>query len=570
MDRLKERLSGIEQEKNGSFMALCPAHDDGAKSGRASLHVTEAEDGTVLLKCFAGCSADAILAEIGEGYDILFPENAEMPKSETKERSWKIYDTDGKLFGTHVRYEYPDGSKDFRWRGGLNGRSSKEAPLYGAELIPSFDKRKGVVLVEGEKAADALRALGFQCVASVTGSGTAPLDDVLDPLTGFSVVLWPDADEGGRAHMEKIGRSLSGKAARVSAYQWPGAGPKQDAADHPAASGDEMEIKRLGRDLGKAVPFRSGLLWQEESSRGSETFTAVHIGAYSDELEKRRRQRMESEDGIIGIRSPLPDLDEYFAGWLDESSYVVGADTGTGKSILMGMFGSHASEQGKMVLVVSTEMSGRTYLDRLEHYYAGIPTWKARKGQYTEADLVRLREAHERLLAMPLYFDDTGSQTITKIKANIEMYQPDMVIVDHIQNMKPERRRDNDSRSNDLGGIVQSIIELKREYKVAVLMASQLSRASTQRSKKEPMISDLRDSGEIEEGQDGIIMPYRPARLDMEGYSDADIKIKIAKNREGPLGTIDAVQIPDQAWIASKARYEQENTIRIGESDGAF
>lgn len=172
--------------------------------------------------------------------------------------SYEIRDAGGRLVAYHVRKDNPDGSKQVAWKQpdgtwGLNGTPLAEMPLYGAEMVSDAGEDELIVLVEGEKARDALEEAGIPVVGSVTGASGTPGAQALEVLRGRRVCLWPDHDDPGRAHMERIGAALQGVAAEVLFYTWYEAGDKgADAADHPAvgsASGSAKAADRLLTDL---------------------------------------------------------------------------------------------------------------------------------------------------------------------------------------------------------------------------------------------------------------------------------------------------------------------------------
>ncbi len=161
----------------------------------------------------------------------------------------------------HERWEGPAG-KSFLWKH-PNGKYSRRGeispaslPLYGAERLDGWPEvDRGVVLVEGEKAADALLELGIRALGTVTGSSSAPGPEALEVLAGRRVILWPDDDRSGREHMRRVAERLQGIASSVRWFEWKGpagiTGP--DAADHPAVqSGDRVALRELGEELAKA------------------------------------------------------------------------------------------------------------------------------------------------------------------------------------------------------------------------------------------------------------------------------------------------------------------------------
>ena len=182
---------------------------------------------------------------------------------------WEIRTKDGEHVATHVREDKPDGTKKVFWKRpdgkpGLNGTPTQDLPLYG---IHELGDPALVVVTEGEKARDALtgalRKAGLggpdevAVVGTVTGAASAPSSEVLGDLEGKEVVLWPDADDPGRRHMEDVAWGLIGVTTKTIVYDWPGAKAKgADAADHPAVlSGDGEEIHQLLKGLCSAPEF---------------------------------------------------------------------------------------------------------------------------------------------------------------------------------------------------------------------------------------------------------------------------------------------------------------------------
>jgi putative DNA primase/helicase len=240
-ESILERLDGVKPLGTG-WVARCPAHDD----VDPSLKVDVDESGKVLLHCHAGCEPADVVAAIGLELADLFPprKRGRDVKATNGQRFAKGGETryegrdaaSGELVGYHVRIDYADGSKKVFWRrpdgsNGLAGYPLEQLALYGAEAI---GRAKGVIVVEGEKARDALRARGIVAVGTMTGASGTPGDDALAPLVGRLVALWPDNDDAGRRHMERI-------AARLDALghprdclvrvEWNDAPPKGDAAD---------------------------------------------------------------------------------------------------------------------------------------------------------------------------------------------------------------------------------------------------------------------------------------------------------------------------------------------------
>jgi len=215
------------QLANGQWLAHCPAHDD----RHASLSVTE-RDGRILLNCFAGCTVDAICAALGITVKDLRTEVS--PKDFERRITYEVRDPNGTLIAVHERIEH-NGKKTFVWRH-PDGRKAHgdlkvaDLPLYGVHKLQDV---QFVVIVEGEKCADALWSVGVPAVATYGAShnpADEPLEQVIERAT--TVYLWADNDETGRRHMERIGkRLLELGATDIRWVEWQNAPEKGDAAD---------------------------------------------------------------------------------------------------------------------------------------------------------------------------------------------------------------------------------------------------------------------------------------------------------------------------------------------------
>lgn len=221
------------KQSGDRIMARCatPSHDDHnpSMSWSRSKHVW---------KCFS-CGAGGGWVDLAKLLQLELP-NREKPVWRNAGR-WEIKNIEGVLLGVHVRQELPNGDKRFRWEG-HNGRSSKDMPLYGSELIPKFDKMQPVFITEGAGKCDVLRTLGVQAVATVTGASATPSRNVLSVLDGFDVCLWPDNDDPGRSHMGRVAERLSEEPLWLT---WPDAPIKGDAADFIEQGGTSEQLSQL-------------------------------------------------------------------------------------------------------------------------------------------------------------------------------------------------------------------------------------------------------------------------------------------------------------------------------------
>jgi hypothetical protein len=222
--------------------ARCPAHED----SQASLSVGEGSDGRILVKCHAGCSAEAIIGSLNLKLADLMPE-----RERGKETVYPIFDTTGTLVAEHHRIDLADGGKRVWWsrngKKGLGGLRLEDIPLYGSERVKNFEATKAIFVTEGEKAAGALTRAGFQALGTSTGASATPAAGAFEILRGREVVLWPDFDEPGRGHMKRIGAALSGIASSVRVLSW-GEQEKDDAFDYFARGGTVEGVEKHAAD----------------------------------------------------------------------------------------------------------------------------------------------------------------------------------------------------------------------------------------------------------------------------------------------------------------------------------
>ena len=229
---------------DGRFTAFCPAHSDRRER---SLSISEGDDGRVLVKCHAGCDFDAIRQALGVDAGAFFkaksiptPESA--PRKVSRTTRYPIVDAEGATVAEHVREDGANGSKKVWWcrdgKNGLGGLSVEDLPLYGLPRLLSAQEHRRVVVTEGEKAADALNDAGILAVGTVTGAASVPTPAVLASLRDRDVCLWPDADDVGVAHMNKVAaRMLEAGLPAPRIIAWRDAPLHGDAVDYLETDG---------------------------------------------------------------------------------------------------------------------------------------------------------------------------------------------------------------------------------------------------------------------------------------------------------------------------------------------
>lgn len=242
------------QRSSGNVHCPVPGHGKGQRDRRPSLSVNEGSD-RVLVYCHARCPQPAVIEALGLRGLWWKDEDGSRPRSGRITR-YELRDPDGNAVAVHIRRELSGGRKSFAWERhdgtlGLGGRLVTSLPLYGVHLLRD---RPGepVILVEGEKAAKALLDAGRLALGTVTGAGGTPSVEVLRLLVGREVLLWPDADEPGRQHMEHVGVRLQKLGVSPRLVEWQDAPPGGDAADFIDRRGEGMVLEEL---LGTAHPI---------------------------------------------------------------------------------------------------------------------------------------------------------------------------------------------------------------------------------------------------------------------------------------------------------------------------
>lgn len=261
----------------------------------------------------------------------------------------------------------------------------------------------------------------------------------------------------------------------------------------------------------------------------SETFERI------DNLHENRGQ-------LRGVPTGFSDLDNMLAGLQGSDLVIVAARPSMGKTSLAVNMALNAARDGHFsVGIFSLEMSKEQLIDRLLSTQSGIDAWKLRTGNLAPEDFERLSEAMGKLADAPIYIDDTAFMTVMEIRTKARRLKTerglDMLIVDHIQLM--EGSRTYEGRVQEISEISRSLKALAKELNIPVIAVSQLSRAVEQRPKKIPQLSDLRESGSIEQDADVVLFVYREEYYepDTERRNIADIFI--AKHRNGPTGKVE-------------------------------
>ncbi|MEK7119789.1 MAG: replicative DNA helicase [Patescibacteria group bacterium] len=274
-----------------------------------------------------------------------------------------------------------------------------------------------------------------------------------------------------------------------------------------------------------------------------------------DELHKRA-------GGLRGVPTGFSELDNKLAGMQDSNLLILAARPGTGKTAMVLNIAQYVAVKEKIpVGIFSLEMSKEELVDRLLVSQAAIDAWKLKTGRLTDADFTRLSEAMGELAEAPIFIDDTPGLNILEMRTKARRIQIEhgvkFLIVDYLQLVDSGRRFDN--RVQEVSVISQSLKNLARELRLPVLACSQLSRAVESRGTRVPELSDLRESGSIEQDADVVMFLYRQEGDQTTWGPQIPTKLRIAKHRNGPLGEIDLIFRGDRIRFYSVDKKQSES-----------
>jgi len=272
-----------------------------------------------------------------------------------------------------------------------------------------------------------------------------------------------------------------------------------------------------------------------------------HFTPLSDALEEAfvRIDKLHKGDGAIrGVPSGFPSLDKKMAGWQKSDLIILAARPSVGKTTLALDFARHAALAGFKVGVFSLEMSKDQLVDRMLAAHAHVDLWRLRTGKLStggnDDDFLRLGDAISELSQATLYIDDNPSANIMGMRTMARRLQTehglDLLIIDYLQLMESSRYTDN--RVQEVSAISRGLKKLAIELQVPVMALSQLSRAVEMRTDQRPKLSDLRESGSIEQDADVVMFLHRQTWEGEERPEIMEVDLLIEKHRNGPTGEI--------------------------------
>lgn len=293
----------------------------------------------------------------------------------------------------------------------------------------------------------------------------------------------------------------------------------------------EVTERRLNRDL---MPIKDA------------------VSDYFDHVSFMSRHQEE----VLGVPTGFVDLDRMLGGLQRSDLLIVAARPGMGKTSWLNSIVMNAARQNQRAAIFSLEMSNEQLVQRFISAETHIPSHKLREGKLDEKDWAQFLAATQYMGTLPIYMDDTPALSTSELRTKARRlhleYGLDLIVIDYLQLMTTPYRSEN--RVQEISYISRALKQLARELNVPVVSAAQLSRAVEQRTDKRPQLSDLRESGSIEQDADVVMFIYRDSYYDPESPKGNIAEIHVGKHRHGPTGTVELIFIPQLTQFQNATR----------------
>ena len=330
-------------------------------------------------------------------------------------------------------------------------------------------------------------------------------------------------------------RSIASVAADITAAVNEGTGSSGDVLENAER---RIYALRQGRSLG-----------------GLEPISSILGEVYQNLAELSRTQ-----GGIPGLPTGIGELDETIMGLKNSDFIILASRPGMGKtSLALNMALNVGKKTGKAVAIFSLEMSRQQLATRLLSSEAYVDSKKLQTGMLSKDDWQKLSAATAAISRTRLYIDDNSIVTVSDMNAQCRRISDlGLVVIDYLQLMTSATGEGSESRLQAVAEISRMLKIMAKELNVPVLCLSQLSRASTQRQDKRPMLSDLRESGSLEQDADIVLGLYREDYFNRETEDHNKAELIVMKNRHGNTGTIPVQWMPEYTTYASLERFREE------------
>ena len=308
-------------------------------------------------------------------------------------------------------------------------------------------------------------------------------------------------------------------------------------------------------DANELVEYAEAQIFDIANGRDSKSFKKIQevITNVYGEL----HSLAEEGEGARGTKTGFSGIDNVLAGMGNSDLILIGARPGMGKtSFALNIATNVALSSGKNVCIFSLEMSAEQLVTRIISSEAMIDSYALRTGRLDKKQWEDIATTATQLAGCNILIDDTAGITVMGMKTKLRRVQNlGLVVVDYLQLMQSDKRKDN--RVQEVAEISRGLKLMAKELNVPIICCAQLSRGPESRTDKRPMLSDLRDSGSIEQDADTVIFLYRNEYYDKEKSDDGSVaEVIIAKNRHGSQGTVEV------GWVGRYTKFRSLETNR--------
>jgi replicative DNA helicase len=315
-----------------------------------------------------------------------------------------------------------------------------------------------------------------------------------------------------------------------------------------------------GEDVEQLIDQSEKMILELTSRRASSAFTTMKELVM--QVLRFIEERYQNKGAVLGVESGFKDIDKLCCGLQPGDLIIVAGRPAMGKTSFGLTIAHHvALSQRLPVAVFSLEMSKEQLVQRMLCSEAKVDQQKVRNGLLDESDWVKLTKAATKLAIAPLYIDDSALLSVRQVRAKAKRLQLEkglsLIVIDYLQLMQSSLRVEN--RQQEISEISRSLKSLAKDLQVPVVALAQLSRQVEQRQDKRPIMSDLRDSGSIEQDADIVMFIYRDEYYKPDTDKKGITEIIIAKQRNGPTGAVEL------AFIKEYTRFL--NLSKLGDGD---
>ena len=298
-------------------------------------------------------------------------------------------------------------------------------------------------------------------------------------------------------------------------------------------------------------------LFELIKSKGAKEY--VPIDDVVIEVMQKIQEASQIKDHITGVPSGFSDLDYMTTGFQPSDFILVAARPSMGKTaFVLNILEYVAIKKERPCMIFSLEMSSNQLVNRLLSMDSGVDAQSIRSGKLSDSDWPRLIDSADRVGASNIIIDDTPGISVPELRSKCRKVKLerglDLIIIDYLQLMSGNSKK-NDNRQQEVSQISRSLKALAREMECPVIALSQLSRACELRADKRPMLSDLRESGAIEQDADLVMFLYRDEYYEPDSDKKGEAEVIIAKQRNGPIGTVTL------NWQAETTRFKSKERV---------